>query len=189
MDHVVLHDLRTRDQIANYSRVFRDVDFQCIFDGTDAGDGMHHGANAANALRPDPCFAGIAALQNEFDPAEHGTGAPGVGNLSAVYLRFDAQMTFNTIDRIDNEACHVSSPYPWRRFGGLWRRLNHLDEAMGRDTGKHRSGEPQAQFAGRNVDAEAGNVGQPVVERRHVSQKRGDAQAIQPWPARIGQLV
>ena len=84
---------------------------QRVLHRADAGERVHHGADAADALRPDPGFARIAALQDHFDAAEHGPGTPGVGDLSAVQMGFDAKVAFNAGDWIDNEACHVILPF------------------------------------------------------------------------------
>ena len=61
---------------------------------------------------------GIAALQNHLDAAEHGAGTPGVGYLSAIEIGFDAEVAFNAGDGIDNDACHVSSPFQTAGAGG-----------------------------------------------------------------------
>ena len=79
VDDVILHHLRAGDQIAHDARVFGHFDLQRVLDGPDAGEGVHHGADSADALRPDPGLARIAVLQDHFDPAKHGAGAPGVG--------------------------------------------------------------------------------------------------------------
>ncbi len=111
VDHVILHHLRAGDQVADDARVLRHIDLQRVFDRADARQSVDHGAHSADALRPDPGFARIAALQDQLDAAEHGAGAPGVGNLSAVHLRFDAKMAFNASDWIDYQACHVMPPF------------------------------------------------------------------------------
>jgi len=149
---------------------------------------MHHRAHAADALRPDPCFPRIASLQDHLNAAEHRSGTPRVGNFSAAEIGFDAQMAFNAADRIDNEACHVSSP---SRPAAVRAppRFDHFDKAVGRDAGGDCADHAQTDFTRGDFHAEPGHVRQAFVERRHVIQKRGEAQAIQPWPARMGQLV
>ena len=90
VDDVVLHHLRARDEVAHDAGVFGNVDLQSILDGANAGDGVDHGADAADALRPDPGLARIAALQDHLDAAEHGSGTPGIGYLSSIDVGFDA---------------------------------------------------------------------------------------------------
>jgi hypothetical protein len=61
---------------------------------------MHNGANSTDALRPNPGFARVAPLQDQLNPAKHGSGAPGVGDLSAIHLSFNSEMAFNPGDRV-----------------------------------------------------------------------------------------
>ena len=65
VDHMVLHHLRAGDEVADNAGVIGNVDFQSVLDGAHAGDGVDHGADAADALRPDPGLARIAALQDQ----------------------------------------------------------------------------------------------------------------------------
>src|ERR1039458_662990 len=67
---------------------------------------MDRGAHTADALRPDPGLAGIAAAQDQLDPAEHGSRTPGIGHGATIDFRFDAQMAFNTGHRVNHDACH-----------------------------------------------------------------------------------
>ena len=76
-------------------RVFGNLDIERILHRPDAGQRVDHGADAADALRPDPGFARIASLQDHFDPPEHGTGTPGVGDLSALHLGFNPKMALD----------------------------------------------------------------------------------------------
>src|ERR1039458_5246109 len=95
VDDMILDVLRARDDIADQARVVWDVDAKSIFDGTDRSQRVHGGADAADALRPDPGFARIAPAQDQFDPAEHGAGAPGIRDAASVDLRLDAEAAFN----------------------------------------------------------------------------------------------
>jgi hypothetical protein len=53
-------------------------------------------------------IAGIAALEDHFDAAEHLSAAPGVFDLPAFHLDLDAQMTLDPGDRIDdNSLSHI----------------------------------------------------------------------------------
>src|SRR5579871_5596061 len=112
VDYVIVHHLRAGDEMPDDTRILGNLNLQRVLDGPDAGDGVHHGAYATNALGPDPGFARIAIFENELDAAEHGAGAPCVGDLASLHLSFDSQVPFNTSDGIDNQACHVSSPSP-----------------------------------------------------------------------------
>ena len=50
---------------------------------------------------------GVAPLQNDLDTPPHGARAPGIGDLATVYLGLDAQVPFDTGDRIyDDSFCH-----------------------------------------------------------------------------------
>src|SRR5579863_847795 len=111
MDHVILHHLRARNQIADDPGVLGNVDTQCIFDRTDAGERVYHRADATDALRPDPSLPRIAALQDDLHAAEHGPGTPGVRDLSAVELRLDPQVAFDASYRIYHQARHLTPPF------------------------------------------------------------------------------
>ena len=72
----------------------------------DRGDGVHRGAHAADALREGPGVARVAAAQDQLDAAEHGRRRPSLGHGAAVDFRFDAQVTLDPGDRIDNDVRH-----------------------------------------------------------------------------------
>ncbi len=103
---------------------------------------------------------GSRPCEDQLDAAEHGSGAPGVGNFSAIQLSFNAKVAFNAGDRIDYQARHVMPPFwfRWRLSRRLWRGLDHLDQAVRGDAGHHCAGQSQPDLARGDFDAEAGNV-------------------------------
>ena len=161
VDHVVLHHLRAGDQIADDARVVGHLDVERVFDRADARQRVDHGAHSADALRPDPGFARIAALQDHLDAAEHGSGAPGVGDLSAIHLGFNAQVAFNAVTGSTTRRAMLCLLSFFGSDGAAARRFrrgfDHLDQAVRRDAGDHGADQSQADLAGGNLDAEAGH--------------------------------
>src|SRR6185312_599032 len=104
--HVVLNVLRPRDDVANDLRVGGNLDAQSVLDGAHRSERMHGGAYAADTLCPDPRLARIAAAEDQLDPAEHGAGAPRVGDAASVHLGLNAEVALNASDRINNDAGH-----------------------------------------------------------------------------------
>src|ERR1039458_188404 len=113
VNDVILDVLRARDDVADQASVVRDLNAKSVLDGADRGQRVHGGADAADALRPDPAFARSAPAQDQFDPAEHGAGAPGIRDAASVDLRLDAEVAFNASDRINDHACHLNAPPYW----------------------------------------------------------------------------
>ena len=124
VDHVILHHLRACDQIADDPGVLGNVNAEGIFNRTDAGERMHHGADTADTLRPDPGLPGIAALQDNLHAAEHGPGTPRVGDFSAVELRLYPQVAFDASHRIYYQARHLTPPFWFQRkyLPAVWGR-------------------------------------------------------------------
>jgi hypothetical protein len=59
----------------------------------------------------------IPPLQDQFDPAEHLPRAPGIFNLSAFYLYFDAKVAFYSCNRINRYSfTHMSPPRILKRI-------------------------------------------------------------------------
>jgi hypothetical protein len=56
---------------------------------------MHSCSNTSNALGNGPGFPGITTLEDQFNAAEHGAGAPSIGYHTIFNLNFDPQVTFN----------------------------------------------------------------------------------------------
>jgi hypothetical protein len=46
----------------------------------------------------------VTALQDNFNPAEHLAGTPGIDNFTAGHLHFDAKVTFDSGNRVDNNS-------------------------------------------------------------------------------------
>ncbi len=71
---------------------------------------MHQRADTADALGERPGVARVAALQDHLDAANHRARRVRLGDPVSVHLRFDAQVAFDTSDRIDNDSCvHAAS--------------------------------------------------------------------------------
>jgi hypothetical protein len=90
MNHVILHQLRTSDQIADQPRVVRDRDAQGVFDGTHGSQRVNGGADAADALGKDPGVTWITIAQNKLDATKHRPGTPRVGHLPILHFYLDA---------------------------------------------------------------------------------------------------
>ena len=90
-----------------YCAFERHLQLQRIFHRTHAGHGVHGGADAAEALREQPCFARIAPVQNLLDAAPHRAGRPCVADRVVVHFDVDAEMAFDSGDGIDRDSfCH-----------------------------------------------------------------------------------
>ena len=70
VNHVILHVLDAHDQVTDQAGIVRDLDVQGIFHGTDAGHGVHRGADTAEALGKMMRISGIATLENRLDATE-----------------------------------------------------------------------------------------------------------------------
>ena len=71
VDDVVVDELAARDQVAHELGVGRRRGADRVLDGPHRGDGVHRRADAADPLGPDPGLAGVLALEDRLDPAEH----------------------------------------------------------------------------------------------------------------------
>ena len=108
VDHVILHVLRGEHDVADELRGGRHRDAQRVFNRANAGQRVHRGADAADALGNGPGVARIAADENLLQSANHGARAECVGNDAVFYHRFNAQVAFNASYGIDDNACHSS---------------------------------------------------------------------------------
>jgi hypothetical protein len=106
MHHVVLNHLRRHDQIAQQARVRWWHRANRILHCADRRNGVHSGAHTANPLGERPGVPRIPALEDDLHAPEHRGGGPGIPHHTAVDLRFDAQVTFDARDRIDNDVAH-----------------------------------------------------------------------------------
>ena len=106
MNNMVLNVLSGRNDVADQAGVVRNFDPERIFDCAHGGQGVHHGADTANPLRPKPGFARVAIADDEFDAAKHRAGTPRIGDLAAVHLGFDPKVAFDASDWIYHYAGH-----------------------------------------------------------------------------------
>ncbi len=160
VDHVILHVLRGEHDVADQLRRGRNGDAQRVLNRAHAGQRVHRGAHAADALGDGPGIARIAADEDLLQAAHHGAGAECVGDDAVFYHRFNAQVAFNASDRIDDYTrCHS-----WLRllliFGVHFRDHAALayvgHHRMGRDAGQRGHSNRGADGVGRALDAEAG---------------------------------
>ena len=168
MDDVILDRLRRGDDVAHQARVVRNFDAQRVLDRVDRSQRVNHSTNSADALRPDPGFARVAAPQNEFYATEHRAGTPGVRDRSAFDLRFDAEMPLNSRDRIHHNPRHgfLLRPARLRRFFCFFCRLlrpKFVAHDVAGDLRDHRRthcrrGNPP-NLGRRHIDSEPGHRG------------------------------
>jgi hypothetical protein len=103
--HVIVDVLCPAHQVADQLGVLRDRIIEGILDRTDRGHAVHQGADAADALGEGPGVARVATLHHDLEPAHHGAGAVRARDaVLAIGFRLDAQVTFNTGDRVDNDS-------------------------------------------------------------------------------------
>ncbi len=68
---------------------------QRVFHRAHAGHRVNGGANSAEALGKQPCFARVASQQNVLDAAPHGAAGPGLRDTAAFHLHVNPKVTFN----------------------------------------------------------------------------------------------
>ena len=166
--HVILHVLRGHHDVADQLGGGRDGDAERVFNGAHAGQSVHGGADAADALGDGPGIARIAADEDLFQAAHHGAGAECVGDDAVFHHCFNAQVAFNASYRIDDNACHrrlrllLIFSVDFRNHAPL---ANVGDHGMGRNSGQRGHSHHRADRVRRALDAEAGERGQVLVER------------------------
>ena len=113
MHHVVLHVLRAEHQVAHQLGVGRDHDAQCVLHRAHRGQRMDGGADAASPLGKSPRVARVAPFQDDLQPAHHGARAERVRDFSVLHLDLNAQVPFNSGDRVDDNAfgSHIRFPF------------------------------------------------------------------------------
>ena len=105
MDEVIVHLQRELHDIADRIGVFRNFDLKRILDRAHRGERVRASAYAANSLGEGPSVARIAALQDHFKPAPHGTGRDRVADRVAVVdIDLAAHVAFDARDGIDDNA-------------------------------------------------------------------------------------
>jgi hypothetical protein len=79
---------------------------------------MDVGSDPAGALHEVLGIARVASLQDQFDPAEHLPGAPGVDDFASGHLDFDPHVAFDSGNRVnyDSLSHFISSVYRVRMF-------------------------------------------------------------------------
>ena len=110
VDDVVVDELAARDQVAHELRVGRRRGADRVLDGPHRRDGVHRRADAADPLGPDPGLAGVLALEDRLDPAEHRRRRPRLGDLAALHVGLDAQVALDAGDRVNLDVRHRRSP-------------------------------------------------------------------------------
>ncbi len=111
VDHVVLYRLRRDDQVAQQPRVGGRLRADGLLHRAHRADRMDGGADAADPLGEGPGIPRVAVLENQLDSAKHGRGGPRLRDDPIRYLGFDAQVAFDSRDRIDDDASPPSASH------------------------------------------------------------------------------
>src|SRR5271165_1796969 len=138
---------------------------------------MNRGANSADALRPNPRFAGVATAEDQFNAAEHCSGTPGIGDRTTFHLSLDAEMALDAGHGIYNNACHKSllglDGLIWVGFlvfrgSGFPARAiaNRAGDSVNDGCAGDSACQDQANLSRGDIHAEARNLRQPFIERR-----------------------
>ncbi len=110
MHDMVVDAVRRDDHVADVLGVERHLQSQRVFNRPHRDDGVHGGADAADALGENPGVARVAVLEDDLDAAPHLPRRPGIGNLAVVHLAVDAQVAFDAGDGIDGDSGHDGLP-------------------------------------------------------------------------------
>src|ERR1039458_4143910 len=111
MDHMILVHLREKHDVANDLGILRHADAERVFDAAYRGQSVHSRAHAADAFAERPRIAWVAVAQDHLDPAPHGARGDGVTDVvTIVQDSFNAEMSFNAGDGIDNDSSAHESP-------------------------------------------------------------------------------
>ena len=138
VNDVILHVLGSHHDVADELSGGRNGDAQRALNCTNAGEGMHGGADAANAFGNGPGIARVTALENFLEAANHGAGAESVSDDAVFHDCLNAQVAFNASNGIDDDACHRFSrlllifSVDFRDHAPL---TNVGDDRVGRDAG------------------------------------------------------
>ena len=111
MDDMILHRQRRRHDVADVVRVFRNTDLERILDGAHRSERMRRRADAADALDIGPRITRVAVVHDELEAAPGRAGRQGIRDFARtlVHIDLDAQMAFDSRDRIDYYMFHLSS--------------------------------------------------------------------------------
>ena len=172
---MVLDVLAGRNNIADEAGIVRDFDSKRVLNSADRSQGMYHGADRADPLRPEPDFSRIAIANNQFNAAKHCPGTPCVRDLAAIHLGFDPKVPLDPGDGIHYNASHRSLlGLRGSRFclfllnvSVVFLRANHAAHPVSRGERGHRANNAPADFFCGDVNAETGDLRQRLIERRH----------------------
>jgi hypothetical protein len=104
MDDVIVLVLRAVHEVADQTRVLRDLHADGVVDCPHRGQSMDVRSDPAGALHEVLGIPRIAPLQNEFDAPEHLPGAPGVNDLAAGHFHLDPHVAFDSGYRVNNDS-------------------------------------------------------------------------------------
>ncbi|MEY9702571.1 hypothetical protein ABIE71_005314 [Bradyrhizobium diazoefficiens] len=105
MHDVVVHLQCKLHQIADRIGVLRNGDPERVLDRAHRRQCVGAGADAADPLGERPGVAGIAVLQDHFDPTPHRAGRDRIADhVVGVDIDLDPHVTFDTGHRIDDDA-------------------------------------------------------------------------------------
>ena len=91
-------------EVADGVGVLGDLDTEGVLYRPHAGEGMGAGADATDALGEGPGITWVAALEDDLQPAPHGTGGHGVADdVVLVQVHLAAHVTFDTSHRVDHD--------------------------------------------------------------------------------------
>ena len=91
--------------VANGIGILWNLDVKRILHRPYRGQRMGSGADTANPLGESPGIAGVAALQNHFQPTPHGAAGYRVADdVVLVKVNLTTHMPLNARDRIDDDA-------------------------------------------------------------------------------------
>ncbi len=112
VDHVILKVLRAEHEVPHELGVRGDGDPQRVFHRPYGRQGMHRCADPAGPLREGPCVPGVTPLEYPLEPPDHRPGAERVDNLAVPDFYFNAEVSLDTRDRVDDDAVgHQAPPF------------------------------------------------------------------------------
>ena len=104
---VIVHRVRDEDQVADVLGVHRNFEAERVLDRADRSDRVHRGTHPADPLREQPRVTRIPSLQDDLDSPPHLARRPGFLDRAAIHLHIDAEVSFDTGDRVYDDACHL----------------------------------------------------------------------------------
>ncbi len=101
VNNMVVLVLSAMQQVANDACIGGNGDADSIVDCPHRGHSMGVGSDPAGALNKMMRVPGVPALKNNFDPAKHLPGTPGVDDLAALHFHLDARWPLYSGNRIN----------------------------------------------------------------------------------------